>query len=273
MSGALLVSGFAGLIGLAIGSFLNVVAHRVPAGVSLMRPSRCPGCDTAIAWRHNVPVLGWLVLRGRCASCGTGISARYPLVEAFTALAFAGGTVLWWHRLPVTDLPAAADWVVLVAYGWFVAVGIALTLIDLDTRRLPDVIVLPSIAVVGLFLTVACLLGADWTRLAHAGIGALGLWACYALVRFVRPDGMGGGDVKLAALVGGCLGWVGWGALFVGAFAAFVLGGLYGVALLALRRTARRATVPFGPWIIGGSWIGLALGQSLGGAYWRFAGL
>lgn len=273
MSALALVVAFAALLGLAIGSFLNVVAHRVPAGTSLLRESRCPGCGTAIAWRHNVPVLGWLVLRGRCASCRTAIPARYPLVEAATGLAFAAGTALWWHRLPSAGLPQASDWVVLVAFGYVVAVGIALALIDLDTRRLPDVIVLPSIVVTALLLTLACVLGAGWDRLAHAAIGAVGLWAFYALVRFARPDGMGGGDVKLAALVGGVLGWVGWGALFVGAFAAFVVGGAFGLALVAVRRSGRRTTVPFGPWILAGSWIGILVGQSLGSAYWRMAGL
>ncbi|MGN0065580.1 MAG: prepilin peptidase [Nocardioides sp.] len=273
MSASVLVVALAALLGVVIGSFLNVVALRVPAGVSLLRESRCPGCDTPVAWRHNVPVLGWLVLRGRCATCGTSIPGRYPLVEAVTGLAYAGGTALWWHRLPYADLPQASDWVVLAAFGVFVSAGIVLTLIDLDTQRLPDVVVLPSTVVTAVLLTLACLLGAGWERLAHAGIGAVGLWAFYALVRLVRPDGMGGGDVKLAVLVGGCLGWVGWGALFVGALAAFVLGGVFGLALLARRRSGRRTTVPFGPWMLGGSWVGIVVGQAVGDAYWRLAGL
>ncbi len=273
MSASILVVTFAVLVGLAVGSFLNVVAHRVPAGESLLRPSQCPGCDTAIAWRHNVPVLGWLVLRGRCAVCRARISPRYPLVEAATALAFGAGTVLWWHRLPHPGFPQAADWVLLLAFGYVVAAGIALTLIDLDTRRLPTVIVLPSVAVVGALFLLACLLGAPWENLARAGFGAVGLWAFYALVRLVRPDGMGGGDVKLALLVGGALGWVGWGALVVGAFAAFLFGGLGGLTLMAARGSGRRSTVPFGPWMVAGCWFGIALGQGLGAAYWRYAGL
>lgn len=263
----------AGILGLVIGSFLNVVAHRVPAGASLSPASRCPQCHHAIAWRHNVPVLGWVALRGRCADCDVHIPARYPLVEAFTGLAFAAVVALWWHRLETPGTPGTADWVVLVAYAYFAAVGIALTLIDLDVRRLPDVIVLPSYLVGGLLLTLACVLGAPWERLALAGIGALVLWGFYALVRLVRPDGMGGGDVKLAGLVGGFLGWVGWGALAVGAFAAFLLGGVFGLGLLLVRRSGRRTTLPFGPWILAGAWAGIWVGQPVGHAYWQFAGM
>ena len=273
MTTGLFVTVMAGIFGLVIGSFLNVVAYRVPAGVSLLRESRCPECDNAIAWWRNVPVLGWLALRGRCADCEVSISARYPIVEGVTGLAFAGVAALWWHRLETPGTPSAADWVVLVAFAYFAAVGIALALIDLDTRRLPDVIVLPSYLVGGLLLTLACLLGASWEKLAHAGIGALILWVFYALIRLVRPDGMGGGDVKLAGLVGGYLGWIGWGALAVGAFAAFLLGGIFGLGLLLVRRSGRRTTLPFGPWILAGSWVGICVGQPIGNAYWRFAGM
>lgn len=273
MSGVVLVVPFAALLGVTIGSFLNVVAYRVPAGTSLLRESRCPGCGTAVAWRHNVPVLGWLLLRGRCASCRTPISPRYPAVEALTGVVLAAWAALWWHRLPVLESPQPSDWVVLVAFGLFACAGIALTLIDLDTRLLPDVVVLPSTAVLAMLLALACVLGAPWSQFLHAVVGAAGLWAFYALVRFVRPDGMGGGDVKLAALVGLALGWTGWGALFVGVFATFVVGGAFAVGLLVVLRSGRRTAVPFGPWIVAGSWIGVAAGQALGTAYWRLTGL
>ena len=305
MTPALFVCGFAALLGLAIGSFLNVVAHRVPAGIPLTRESRCPSCDHTIAWWRNVPVLGWLLLRGKCADCGAPISARYPIVEAFTGLVFAAVTALWWHRLLVTDSPTGAEWIVLVTFLGFAAVGIALALIDLDTRRLPDVIVLPSLLVGWILLTVACLFGAPWQHLVQAVIGSVVLWGFYALVRFVRPDGMGGGDVKLAAVVGGFLGWVGWGALAVGGFAPFLIGTVVGVGMIVAgsrhaspdgstarptvpeevaQRPSRRArptgpavgrrtALPFGPMIIAGAWVGIVAGEQIGRAYWRFAGL
>lgn len=294
MSAALFVTGIAGVLGLAIGSFLNVVVYRVPAGISLLRESRCPACGAPIAWR-NIPVLGWLLVGGKCTDCRARISARYPLVEAATGLALAGLTALWWSRLDGGQ-PRPSDWVVLVAFAYFLAAGIALALIDLDTRRLPDAIVLPSYLVAVGLLTLACLLGASWEDLRRAAIGAAILWFFYWLVRLVRPDGMGGGDVKLAGLVGGYLGWVGWGALAVGGFSAFVLGGVFGVALIVggsrgvagsrhpsagasgarptetQRPPGRRTAVPFGPWMLAGCWVGIAVGQAWGSAYVRFAG-
>ncbi len=127
---------FTGLLGLLIGSFLNVVAYRVPRGESLVTPaSHCPSCEHPIRPWHNVPVLGWLLLRGRCADCGTRISPRYPLVELGTGVAFAAVAA----RLLQLDLGSAVP-----AYLYFTAVGIALALIDLDCRRLPNALVLPS---------------------------------------------------------------------------------------------------------------------------------
>src|SRR5919205_3026069 len=127
-----------GLLGLAVGSFLNVVIHRVPRGESLVRPgSHCPHCGSAIRKRHNVPVLGWLPLRGRCADCRTPISARYPLVEAGTAALFVAVAARfgWSWELP--------------AYLYLAAIAVALAAIDLDVLRLPDQIVLPSYGVAG----------------------------------------------------------------------------------------------------------------------------
>src|SRR5262245_10539922 len=125
----LLVGGCA-LLGLFVGSFLNVVIHRVPKGESVVRPrSHCPGCGNEIAWYDNIPVLSWLLLRGRCRSCGTRISVRYPLVELLTAVVF--GALAW----AMADQPWAVP-----AYLWVGGVGVALAAIDLDTHRLPDVL-------------------------------------------------------------------------------------------------------------------------------------
>lgn len=255
---------FFGLLGLVIGSFLNVVVYRVPAGISLMRESRCPSCDAPVRPWQNVPVVSWLVLRGRCASCGAPISPRYPLVELATGLAFAG---VAWLFLFGGDLPLGARIAVTAVYLYLAAISIALTLIDIDTHRLPNSIVLPSYLVVAVLFTVACLLGAEWEALLRAAIGGVVLYAFYLLLRLVRPSGMGGGDVKLAGVLGACLAWLGWGALVVGAFAAFVLGGVFGLALIAARRAGRKTAIPFGPFMLAGAWVGILAGQPIADWY------
>jgi len=250
----------AGLFGLVIGSFLNVVIYRVPAGISLLRPSRCPACDAPVRPWQNVPVLSWLALRARCASCGARISARYPLVELTTGVAFAGVT---WLVLSTATHPVAATAAELVAFLYLAAISIALTLIDVDVRRLPNGIVLPAYIVLLALFALACLLGAPWALLLRAAIGGAALFAFYSLLRAVRRGGMGGGDVKLAGVVGLALGWVGWGALLVGAFAAFVLGGIFGLVLMVTRRAGRKTAIPFGPWLLAGAWVGISVGEPI----------
>ncbi|WP_194395687.1 prepilin peptidase [Microbacterium atlanticum] len=251
----------AGVFGLLIGSFLNVVAYRVPAGIPLTRESRCPHCDQPVRPWQNVPVLSWLFLRGRCVSCGASISPRYPVVEAVTAVAFAA--VTWWVLAAPSTAGAAGTAVLVVAYLYLGAISVVLTLIDLDTHRLPNAIVLPSYVVGGILLTLASALTGDWAALLRGAIGLAALYLFYFVLRLVRPDGMGGGDVKLAGVLGLYLGYVGWGALIVGAFAAFVIGGVYGVALMALRRAGRKTAIPFGPWMILGAWVGLIAGEPI----------
>ena len=268
----------AGVFGLLIGSFLNVVAYRVPAKVSLMRESRCPHCDTAIKPWHNVPVVGWIVLRGRCANCKAPISPRYPIVEAVTGVAFA---LITWVGLTYPAVLGASTSsategsttesialaVIIVAFLYFAAISIVLTLIDLDTHRLSNSIVLPSYLVAGILFTIAAALTGDWGSLLRAAIGMAVLYAFYALLRLARPGGMGGGDVKLAGVVGIYLGWIGWGALAVGAFAAFLYGGVFGIALMLLRRAGRKTAIPFGPWMILGAWTGVFAGEAVGRWY------
>lgn len=262
---------FAALFGMVIGSFLNVVAYRVPSKISLLRESRCPHCDAAIQPWQNVPAISWLALRGRCASCREPISVRYPVVELITGVLFAAIMVLLpWQQIAPN---LAAGVCVLLAFWWFAGSSVALTLIDLDTRRLPDAIVLPGYAVgVGL-LTLACLLGADWWALLRAGIGAAVLFGLYALLWLLRPGAMGMGDVKLAGLVGLHLGWLGWAAVAVGATAAFILGGLYGVGLIATRRAGRKTALAFGPWMIAGAWTGALAGTAIAQFYLGLSGL
>lgn len=250
---------FAGLLGLVVGSFLNVVIHRLPQGESLIRPgSRCGSCGTAISARHNIPVLGWLLIRGRCAHCGAPVSVRYPLVELGTGLLFAA---LFWRLWDLGSLSA------LPAYLYFAAIGVALSMIDLDTRRLPNSITLPSYPVLAVLLTLASAVDGDWWALARAGIGAVALFAFYLLLALVYPAGMQFGDVKLAGLIGGVLGFLSWSALIVGAFCGFFFGAVVGVALVALGRAGRRSAVPFGPFMIAGALFAVFAGTAVARLY------
>jgi leader peptidase (prepilin peptidase)/N-methyltransferase len=253
-----------GLLGLAVGSFLNVVIYRVPAGVSVVRPaSRCPTCQSEIRNRHNLPVLGWLVLRGRCADCSTPISARYPLVEFVTGTLFVLVTIRVVHLHITAALPA---------YLYLVAAGLALAFIDVDHRRLPNAIVLPSYIVVAVLLTIAAAVSHDWWALARAAISAVALFGFFAAIAFAYPAGMGFGDVKLAGVLGGLLGYLSWSALVVGAFAGFLLGAVGGVLLLALGRGGRKTAVPFGPFMIVGALVALFFAAPVAQAYLHLTG-
>jgi leader peptidase (prepilin peptidase)/N-methyltransferase len=247
------------LLGLATGSFLNVVIHRVPRGESLVRPaSRCPGCRSPIRYRHNIPVVGWLMLRGRCADCGKPISARYPLVEIATAVLFLAVTL----QLTRMHLLAA-----LPAYLYFAAIGLALAVIDVEWRRLPNAIVLPSYPVLAILLIVASAVQGDWWPLARAGIGAAALFLFFLAIAMVHPAGLGFGDVKLAGIVGGVLAYVSWPALIIGAFGGFLLGALVGVAVLVSRRGGRKTAIPFGPFMIAGALAALPIAAPLAQSY------
>jgi leader peptidase (prepilin peptidase)/N-methyltransferase len=248
-----------GVLGLVVGSFLNVVVHRVPRGISLSRPgSRCPACAHPIRYRHNVPVLSWMMLRGRCADCAAPISIRYPAVELATATLFVAITVRLGHVGLLTALPA---------FLCFAAVGLALALIDLETGRLPDAIVLPTYPVLALLLTLAALLSGDPSALLRAAVGAAGSFALYYAIALVKPDGMGFGDVKTAGIIGGMLAFVSYPVLLVGAAAAFVLGATTGVAAMLARRAGRASRIPFGPFMVSGAVAALFVGAPLAHAY------
>jgi leader peptidase (prepilin peptidase)/N-methyltransferase len=220
-------------LGLCLGSFLNVVIHRLPRGESLVWPrSRCPRCGHAIRPWHNVPVLGWLLLRGRCADCGLGISARYPAVE------LAGGILVVVAALafptPLHSLGAA----------WFFLSLTAVLFIDLEHRIIPDEISLGG--------TVLGLLLAHWTlglvpALLGAAAGAGGLYLVGLAYRGVRHrDGMGLGDVKLAAMLGAFLGLPG---IVLTVLLASLLGSILGLALVAARRGSGATALPFGSFL------------------------
>jgi leader peptidase (prepilin peptidase) / N-methyltransferase len=264
-----------GLFGVVIGSFLNVVVYRVPAGVSIVTPaSACPKCGRHIRGFDNVPLLSWLVLRGRCRDCGEPISPRYPAVELGTGLFFA---VVAWQALSglVVTGPStiAVATPAFVAFLYLAAISVVLALIDLDVRKLPNVIVLPSYVVAAVLLLLESILSGDYGALLRAGIGMAALFLFYFVLAFAIPGGMGFGDVKLAGLLGIYLGWLGWGNLIVGAFAAFLFGGLFSVGLLIFRKAGRKSKIPFGPWMLLGAWAGILFGTNISAGYLAIFGL
>lgn len=241
-----------GVLGLTVGSFLNVVVHRVPRAQSVMRPpSHCPACDAPVRAWQNVPVASWLALRGRCASCRTPISVRYPLVEIGTAALFVAITA----RFGFT-------WA-LPAYLYLGAISVALALIDLDVQRLPDAIVLPSYLVAGVLLLGPAAIVGQWEGAFRALAAMSVLYVGYWLLAFAYPAGMGFGDVKLAGLLGLYLGWLGWSSVWIGTFAGFVLGGLVGVGLLLTRRATGKTPIPFGPAMLIGGFLAVFAGAPI----------
>jgi leader peptidase (prepilin peptidase) / N-methyltransferase len=253
----------AGLFGLPFGSFATVVIRRVPRRQSLWRPgSRCPSCEAPIAWRDNLPLLGWLLLRGRCRRCRAAIPLRYPVVELATALLWA--LVTW--RLVGAGLGAAVP-----AYLALTFVCVALTAIDLDVRLLPDRITFPAFAVVGLLLLAASLALGDPGRMGRALLGALMALVFFSLLYLIYPAGMGFGDVKFAPTLGMALGWLSWPVLVVGFFLAFLIGGLVGIVAMLVLRVGRKAAIPFGPWMAAGALLAVLVGTQI--ANWYLGGL
>ena len=232
--------------GLAVGSFLNVAAARVPAGRSLVRPgSTCKSCATPIAWRDNVPLLSYALLRGRCRSCRARIALTYPTVELATALLLAGCVLTF-------GLTAYA---LLVAF--FCAVLVAVSATDLEHRVVPNRIVLPATAIV-LVGHTAIDLSAEWA------LGALGAFGFLFLAALAYPTGMGMGDAKLALLMGAALGATVPVALMLALAFALVPS-----AFLLARHgaAARKRAIPFAPFLALGSVVALFAGEAMLGAY------
>lgn len=232
------------VFGLILGSFLNVVIHRLPRRESLVRPgSHCPQCGADIRWYDNIPVVSWLVLRGRCRSCAVRISSRYPLVEAITGVAFA--LAMW--RFGVT-------WSLLVAWA-FIAAMLAIAFIDFDHMIIPDKIVLPG-AVIGLAASIALQPERWWIYL----VAAAGAAFFFLLLAVLWPGGgMGFGDVKMALFMGAVLG----ASVLVALFAAFLFGSIVGVYLIVIRKQSRKTRVPFGPYLALGAILAILLGETI----------
>ncbi len=265
----------AGLLGLAVGSFLNVVIHRLPImmerewaaqcaelrgetppafdPLSLARPpSRCPHCGHAISAMENVPVLSWLLLRGRCKSCTAAISIRYPLVEATTGLLFAFAA--WRFGYGAAGLGAML----------LIAALIALTGIDFDTQLLPDDITLPLLWT-GLAFNAFGVFTDLKSAVVGAMVGYLSLWAVYWGFKLATgKEGMGYGDFKLLAALGA---WLGWQVLPLTILLSSFVGALVGIALLVFARHGRNVPIPFGPYLAAAGIIALAWGKPLTRAY------
>lgn len=263
----LLLSGlnnlFVLILGVSVGSFLNVVIYRIPAGLSLLHPpSRCPQCLRRLKSYDNVPVLGWLWLRGRCRYCHNPIAARYPLVEAITGIAFLW--IFWTFSLP---LPTLGYW---AFFSWL----LALSLIDLDTMTLPNSLTQSGL-IAGLVFQGATGWFAGSTLAAIAGqlmsgiLGAvLGIWI-FDLITFVGAIAfgqtvMGGGDAKLAAMMGA---WLGWKYLLLSGFLACVIGAFVGGGAIALGLLSRRQPMPFGPFLALSALLTAFFGEQILSAY------
>lgn len=237
------------VFGAVIGSFLNVCIHRIPLGISIVHPpSRCPSCGSSIPFYYNIPVFGYIMLRGRCASCSAPISAAYPLTEALTGL-FA---VLLFMRFGLS--------VELFVYFAFIAALIVITFIDIRHQIIPDVISLPGIPlgfIASFFLDSPGALASGIGILAGGGV----LLAVAAVYYFVTgAEGMGGGDIKLLAMIGAFTGWEGViVTLMLGSFS----GALIGAASMAVRKQKGRVRIPFGPFLAGSAVLYIFYGRTL----------
>ena len=270
------------VLGLMVGSFLNVVIYRLPVimerewqiqareyldqpqadshePLTLARPaSRCPHCGHKIRFYENIPVLSYLLLRGKCSSCGAGISMRYPLVELLTGVLSA---VVAWH----------------FGFGWQAATAllltwalIALSMIDFDHQLLPDSITLPFLWV-GLLLSLFPVFVDMRSSLIGAIAGYMSLWTVYQLFKLLTgKEGMGFGDFKLLALLGA---WMGWQALPMIVLLSSAVGAILGGALIAIRGRDSQKPMPFGPFLAIAGWIALLWGDRISGAYLSWSGI
>ena len=245
-----------GVLGLAVGSFLNVVIHRVPEKESVVRPrSRCPKCGTELASRDNIPVLSWLLLRGRCRTCAEPISARYPLIELATAALFVAAGIRF-----------GASWA-LPGYLLLFASLLAISAIDLERYIIPNRIVYPT-----LFLAIPLMIAAAFAegepeRIRTAAIGSLAAWFAMLVVHVVSPKGMGFGDVRLSAVIGLYLGWIELELVLLGMLLGFLLASVIGIGLMIAGRRGRKDAVPFGPFLAAGAVIAILLSRQILSVY------
>ncbi len=245
--------------GACIGSFLNVVIYRLPAGLSLTHPpSRCPHCGHRLGKTENVPILGWLWLRGRCRWCGGPISVRYPSIETITALLFC--LVFWQYQFTLTTV---AYWVLI---SWLVA----LAMIDFDTMTLPEELTKSGLILGLIFQGIIGWQAAQTPEYLMTAIASavLGIWL-FCIIRWTGTwvfgkEALGGGDSKLAAMLGA---WLGWKYLLVTSFLACFLGSFFGIGGMVLGFIGRLQHFPFGPFLALGAILSLFWGEIIISTY------
>lgn len=230
-----------------------MAVYRIPRGETIVSGrSRCPSCGTQISAIQNVPVFSYLVQRGRCRHCGARISSRYPLTELTMGVLFA---------LLVARFGLSFETAVIAAFFWVLVV---LTGIDLEHKLLPNKIVYPTFLASWVLLAAAAAFAGDLSPLISAAIGAGVFGGFLFVVAFIAPAGMGGGDVKLAFVLGTFLGYVGGlGYVLLGMFLSFVLGGVIGIIVMVATGGGRKMQVPFGPFLAGGTVIAILAGDPL----------
>jgi len=240
-------------LGAATGSFLNVAIYRMPRGESVVAPrSHCTTCERVIPWYDNLPVLSWLLLRGRCRGCGQSFSIRYPIVEALTAILLLG-------------LSLQFGWTLGLAFAFYFACSLlVVTYIDLDHQIIPDRITLPGIAV-GLVLALVAPAEMRWPAVQSWAIGTLAgggiLWVvAWGYELATGREGMGGGDIKLLAMIGAFLGWQG---VLLSLMLASFIGSIVGVGWMVARGADSKLAIPFGPFLSLGALVALFWGDSI----------
>lgn len=252
------VAALAALSGLLVGSFLTVVTDRVPRGASIVAPrSRCGSCETTLGPVDLVPVFSWVALRGKCRTCRTDIGREAVVLELATAALFV-----------VMALEFRGSWTT-VAFCVLAAGLVALTVIDLRTKRLPRQITYVTLLLGAPLLVVAALVRDEPRRITTMVVGAVLALGFMLVVYLASRGGMGDGDVRLSPLLGAYLGWLGLGHVFVGLFLGFVFGAVIGVAAMGIGRAGRKTALPFGPFLAAGTIVAVVAGDPVIDALWR----
>jgi leader peptidase (prepilin peptidase) / N-methyltransferase len=252
-SGSPAAIALAGAVGLLFGSFATVAAHRIPRRQTIVSGrSRCPNCSRTIRATENIPVVSYVLQRGRCKGCGARISISYPLIEVTTAVMFA---------MAAWKFGASAEAAVFAVFFWTLVV---LSAIDLERRLLPNRVVYPAFVGGWVAILLLSLLRGTPERLADAAVGSLIFGGFFFALAFLVPAGMGGGDVKLAFVLGTFLGYLGGiGLVVVGMFLAFLSGSLVGVGIMVTNKGGRKTMVPFGPFLALGAVLSIFVGRFL----------
>lgn len=246
------------ILGSLIGSFLNVCIYRIPRDLSIIRPSsKCPSCNTPIKFYHNIPILSFIYLHGRCRYCNTKIPARYPVVETLNALFYVA--VAWRFGL---------GWHTPVLFG-FCSAMIVITFIDLDFQMIPDAITLSGIPI-GL-ITGSLIVPDPFARSSVVGfkdafIGLIAGGGLFYIIAVLSRGGMGGGDIKMMAMVGS---FIGWKSIILTTFSGSLFGSVTGIFLMVFRGKGRKTKIPFGPFLAAGAIITLFYGQEILAFYLR----